>query len=251
MKYIVGDIGNTLTKICLLDNNFNIVKSHNVETLKIIKSNNLRILLNKILKNNTNKNILFSSVVPNAYKKIKFFIKKKGFRVYEIKDLNIKKLLKFNIKKFNELGSDRIANAVASFSLYKSNCLVIDFGTATTFDIVLKSGTYEGGVIAPGIKISIYNLKNSTALLPNFYLKANNKRYGKNTKEALNAGFLWGYQGLINNIIKKISLSSKKSYKIILTGGYASFFKKFINKKSIIDKNITIKGIIKIYREIL
>ena len=140
---------------------------------------------------------------------------------------------------------------MASFSLYKSNCLVIDFGTATTFDIVLKSGTYEGGVIAPGIKISIYNLKNSTALLPNFYLKANNKRYGKNTKEALNAGFLWGYQGLINNIIKKISLSSKKSYKIILTGGYANFFKKFINKKSIIDKNITIKGIIKIYRELL
>ncbi|RPG96994.1 MAG: type III pantothenate kinase [Candidatus Pelagibacter sp. TMED165] len=251
MKYIVGDIGNTLTKICLLNNNFNIINSYNIQTSKILKSNNLSKLINKILKKNINKKILFSSVVPNVYKKIKFLIEKKNLKTYEIKDLNIKDLIKFKIKKFNELGSDRIANAVASFSLYKTNCLVIDFGTATTFDIILKSGSYEGGVIAPGVKISINNLKNSTALLPDFQLKANKKKYGKNTKEALNAGFLWGYQGLINNIIKKISINGKRSYKIILTGGYANLFKKFINKQSTIDKNITIKGIIKIYRELL
>ena len=251
MKYIVGDIGNTLTKICLLNNNFYITKTYNIETSKILKSNNLKSLLKKLLKKKINKKILFSSVVPSVYKQIKFLIKKKGFRTYEIKELKIKKLIKFNIKKLNELGSDRIANAIASFSLHKSNCLVIDFGTATTFDIILKSGSYEGGVIAPGVKTSICNLKNSTALLPNFNLKANSKRYGKNTKEALNAGFLWGYQGLINNIIKKISLNGKRSYKIILTGGYANFFKKFINKKTIIDKNITIKGITKIYRKLI
>ncbi len=251
MKYIVGDIGNTLTKICLLNNNFNIINSYNIQTSKILKSNNLSKLINKILKKKINKKILFSSVVPNVYKKIKFLIEKKNLKTYEIKDLNIKDLIKFKIKKFNELGSDRIANAVASFSLYKTNCLVIDFGTATTFDIILKSGSYEGGVIAPGVKTSINNLKNSTALLPDFQLKANKKKYGKNTKEALNAGFLWGYQGLINNIIKKISINGKRSYKIILTGGYANLFKKFINKQSTIDKNITIKGIIKIYRELL
>jgi type III pantothenate kinase len=77
------------------------------------------------------------------------------------------------------------------------------------------------------------------------------KNYGKNTKEALNAGFLWGYEGLVNNIINKITNISKKKYKIILTGGYAKLFKKFIKNKSVIDQNITIKGIAKIFKGLL
>ena len=77
------------------------------------------------------------------------------------------------------------------------------------------------------------------------------KNYGKNTKEALNAGFLWGYEGLVNNIINKIITKSKKNYKIILTGGYAKIFKKFIKKKATIDQNITIKGIAKVFKELL
>ena len=82
-------------------------------------------------------------------------------------------------------------------------------------------------------------------------LKSNAKSYGKNTKEALNAGFLWGYKGLINNIIKKITSTSKLKYKVILTGGYSKLFKKHINKKSIIDNNITMKGIIKVYKHLI
>ena len=106
-----------------------------------------------------------------------------------------------------------------------------------------KNKAYQGGVIAPGIKLSIQNLSNSTALLPEFKLKSDQKNYGKNTKEALNAGFIWGYEGLINNIIKKITLKDKMKYKIILTGGYANFFKNKIKSKTIVDQNITIKGI--------
>ena len=79
----------------------------------------------------------------------------------------------------------------------------------------------------------------------------NLKVYGKNTKDALNAGFLWGYQGLINNIIKKITLKFRIKFKIILTGGYAEIFAKFINNKSTIDKHITIKGIMFIYKNLI
>ena len=189
--------------------------------------------------------------MPNAYKLIKLYLKKKKIKTCEIKDLKLEKIITLNIKMINELGSDRIANAIAAYDKYKKNCLIIDFGTATTFDIIHKPGVYEGGVIAPGVKLSINNLNKSTALLPVFSLKDNKKIYGKNTTEALNAGFLWGYQGLINNLIKKITLNGKKNYKIILTGGYASFFKKFIDKKSTLDTNITIKGIIKIYKKLL
>ena len=129
-------------------------------------------------------------------------------------------MIKINIRNVNQLGSDRIVNSIAGKKF--KNCLIIDFGTATTFDIV-KNEIYEGGVIAPGIKLSIKNLSNSTALLPKFDLKYKQKRYGKNTKDALNAGFIWGYDGLINNIINKITLNWKMNYKIILTGGICKF----------------------------
>ena len=150
-----------------------------------------------------------------------------------------------------KLGSDRIANAIGSYSEYRQNCIVIDFGTATTFDVVKRPGIYDGGVITPGVSLSIKNLNQSTALLPVLTLKKTKKNYGKNTLDALNSGFIWGYQGLINNIVKKITSISKKNYKIILTGGYASIFKNYISYPSIIDQNITIKGIIKIYKKTL
>ena len=157
-------------------------------------------------------------------------------------------MIKIKIKNFKNLGSDRIVNAIGS-NKYK-NCLIIDFGTATTFDII-KNRKYEGGVIAPGINLSILNLNKFTALLPLLKLKANQKSYGKNTTEALNAGFLWGYEGLVNNIINKIILKSKTGYKIILTGGYAKLFKKFIKRKTEVDQDVTIKGTAKVFKELL
>ena len=223
MKYLIGDIGNTSTKICIMSRKFQILRSYNFETNKMYKNN----LLKKIIRKKTNKNInsvfLFSSVVPKAFMKI-------------------------NIKNKNNLGSDRIANAIGAKKL--KNCLIIDFGTATTFDVI-KDGTYEGGVIAPGINLSIKNLSQAAALLPLINLKTNQKNYGKNTIEALNAGFVWGYEGLINNIIDKITSKSKIKYKILLTGGYANFFKKKIKKKVVIDRDITIKGIANAYKELI
>ena len=251
MKTLIGDIGNTLTKLCLVNETSIIIKEYNIETVKIIKDKNLNKLLDPILKSNIKKKILFSSVVPKAYQKINTFLKIKNYKVYEIKKLLLKNLIKIKIDKYNQLGSDRIANAIGAYSQYKKNCIIIDFGTATTFDIVKKPGVYEGGVIAPGVKLSILNLNQFTASLPIFNLKVNPKAYGKNTKDALNAGFLWGYQGLVNNIIKKIKTSFNCSFKIILTGGYSKIFSKFINNSLTIESNITIKGIMHIYKKLI
>jgi type III pantothenate kinase len=251
MNYLVGDIGNTLTKICLVNENSKILKEYSIETKDLLVRNNIYKLFNSVLKKNINKKILFSSVVPNIYNRINKFLVKKNFKSFEIKNLSLKKILKINIDSYKQLGSDRIANAIGAFDLYKTNCLIIDFGTATTFDIIIKPGVYEGGVIAPGIMLSILNLSKSTAALPEFKLKSNSKVFGKNTKDALNAGFLWGYQGLIINIIKKINLKFKRKFKIILTGGFADIFAKFIHNKSTIDKHITIKGIMYIYKKLI
>tara|TARA_B100001093_G_scaffold243836_1_gene233568 strand:+ start:268 stop:1026 length:759 start_codon:yes stop_codon:yes gene_type:complete len=251
MKYLIGDIGNTLTKFSLLNVNFKIIKSYNITTEKINKNIYKLKFLKKIIKNDLNKVVLISSVVPTVFNKIKSHLKKSEYKVYEIKELNLNKIIKLRVDSSKKLGSDRIANAIGSYSEYRQNCIVIDFGTATTFDVVKRPGIYDGGVITPGVNLSIKNLNQSTALLPVLTLKKTKKNYGKNTLDALNSGFIWGYQGLINNVVKKITSIGKKNYKIILTGGYASIFKNYISYPSIIDQNITIKGIIKIYKKTL
>ena len=247
MNYIVGDIGNTSTRVCLL-NKSKILNSIIFDTKKIFLKGFFKKIINRLSKKNLKNEILFSCVVPLALKEIKKNLKKTNYRVLEIKNLNLKKMIKINIKDFKQLGSDRIVNSIKGKEF--KNCLIIDFGTATTFDIV-KNKTYEGGVIAPGIKLSIKNLSQSTALLPMFDLKNQQKSYGKNTKDALNAGFIWGYEGLINNIINKITKNWKMKYKIILTGGYAYLFKKIIKRRTIVDQNITIKGVSEVYRKFL
>ena len=247
MNYIIGDIGNTSTRICLLTDS-KISKSIVFNTKKIFSRGFVKGIIKKFLKKDLRKDILFSCVVPKALKNIKKILKKTNYNVFEIKKFNLKKLIKINIKNINQLGSDRIVNSIEGKRF--KNCLIIDFGTATTFDIV-KNGIYEGGVIAPGVKSSIKNLSQNTALLPMFNLKKKQTSYGKNTKDALNAGFIWGYDGLINNIINKITKNRKMNYKIILTGGYANLFKKIIKRRTIVDQNITIKGVSKVYQKFL
>ena len=104
--------------------------------------------------------------------KIKKSLKSTKFKILEIKNLKLNKIIKINIKNKKNLGSDRIANAIGAKKF--KNCLILDFGTATTFDVI-KNGIYEGGVIAPGVNLSIKNLSQATALLPLINLKSNQK----------------------------------------------------------------------------
>ena len=252
MNALVGDIGNTITKVCLIEiKTFKIKKIIYLDSSKIFSSNYLKNGLKKIIKSKSiNKVALFSSVVP----KYQFFFSKILYKSYkiklrEIKETRIKKVIKINIKNRNQVGSDRIANAVGVFKKYKSNCIVLDFGTATTFDVVTSNGIYNGGIIAPGVNLSINSLTSAADQIPVFSIKKQKKVIGKNTIEALRSGFYWGYSGLINNIILKIEKETKKKYKVIFTGGYADLFKTSIISPFVIDRNITIKGIIEIFKK--
>ena len=252
MKVLIGDIGNTVTKISLIEiKKFKIIKTFYFDSFKILRKK----FLEKLLKKNTfqqdiNKHALFSSVVPKYKIKIRNFLKKNcNIKLVEIKDKKIKKNIIINLKNKNQIGSDRIANAISVYNKYKNNCIVVDFGTATTFDVITKKGVYNGGVIAPGVNLSIKNLAYSADQIPFFKLKVKKNGIGKNTLEALRAGFYWGYSGLIKNIIEKIEHETKRKYKIIFTGGYANMLKSSITKSVIIDKNITINGLIEIFKQ--
>ena len=146
MTYIIGDIGNTSTKICFFNSKFKKIRNINIETDKIYNREFKKKILINFLKKNINSKILFSSVVPLAFKKIKNYLKNSNLKLIEVKQLNLKKIIKINLKNYNQIGSDRIVNAIGVKNL--KNCLVLDFGTATTFDII-RNGKYEGGVIAP------------------------------------------------------------------------------------------------------
>ena len=251
MNVLIGDIGNTVTKICLADvKNYKIKEIIYFNSSKISLKKNLKKNLNKIIKSKLVNNVaLFSSVVPK-YQLIlkKILIKFYKIDLRQIKEKRINKIVKINMKNKKQVGSDRIANAVGVYKKYKRDCIVLDFGTATTFDVVTKNGIYNGGVIAPGVNLSIKSLSNSAAQIPFFSIKKQKKIVGKNTIEALYSGFYWGYSGLINNIILKIEKETKKKYKIIFTGGYAQLFKSSIIRPFVIDKNITIDGIIEIFK---
>ena len=179
MKFLIGDIGNTYTKICVLNNNFKILRSYNFETIKMFKGNLIKTFIKKKINKDLIPVFLFSSVVPKVFKSIKKSLKFTNYKVLEIKNLNLNKVIKINVKNKKQLGSDRIANAIGTKKF--KNCLVIDFGTATTFDVI-KDGIYEGGVIAPGVKLSIKNLSQATALLPLINLHSNQKKLEKTQK---------------------------------------------------------------------
>ncbi len=144
---------------------------------------------------------MFCSVVPSS-----FFAIKKSFNKYfniqcqELKQTHYSKLIKIKAKK-KQIGSDRIANAIGSYYAYKSDCIVLDFGTATTFDVIYR-GTYMGGIIAPGVNLSLSTLIKRANLIPPFNIKKINKVVGNNTVSALRSGFYWGYTGMIENILR-------------------------------------------------
>ena len=241
---IIGDIGNTDVKICLVDNGFKIKKKIIIKTNEISQfkiKNKLKYFFR--YKNNL-EIIVFSSVVPNIYKQFSSFFKTNlNKKIIEIKNLKLNKLIDIKVNK-KQVGSDRLANSIALIDSI-NNYIIIDFGTATTFDVIIKN-KYLGGIISPGINLSLRTLSSKASLIPEINLKKISNVIGKNTLDAVRSGFFWGYAGLIDNIINLIKKETRKSFKIVITGGFSSLFVNSIKSKVILNRDITIQGLIKI-----
>ena len=187
---IVGDIGNTETKICLVDSNNKIIKKINISTKRISKLTLLNSFKILKIKNKIIKKSLFCSVDPKSFIKIKnFLFKIYKIKCYELKTLKLKKLINIKVN-YNQIGSDRLANAIGVVN-YKDNFIILDFGTATTFDVLVKN-SYFGGVIAPGVKLSLNTLSDKATLIPKVNLKKTKKVIGLNTDNAVRSGFFLG-----------------------------------------------------------
>ena len=242
--YILGDIGNSETKLFLVNSKNRIIK---------YKSFPSKEMNNRVLNNNFNsltndyskiEKVLFCSVVPKSFSLIKKFLHKKiRKKCYEVKDLKLRSLMNIDVN-YKQVGSDRLTNAIGLLN-HKDNFIILDFGTATTFDVIIKK-SYKGGVIAPGIKISLNTLSDKATLIPKINLKKIKNIIGIDTISAVRSGFFWGYAGLIDNTFNLIKKETRKSFKLIITGGFSDLFKNSIKSKVVQDKDITVKGLIKI-----
>ena len=242
--YILGDIGNSETKLFLVNSKSRIIK---------YKSFSSKEMNNRVLNNNFNsltndyskiEKVLFCSVVPKSFSLIKKFLHKKiRKKCYEVKDLKLRSLMNIDVN-YKQVGSDRLTNAIGLLN-HKDNFIILDFGTATTFDVIIKK-SYKGGVIAPGIKISLNTLSDKATLIPKINLKKIKNIIGIDTISAVRSGFFWGYAGLIDNIFNLIKKETRKSFKLVITGGFSDLFKNSIKSKVVQDKDITVKGLIKI-----
>jgi type III pantothenate kinase len=192
-------------------------------------------------------NSVIASVVPRLTEVIEKAVKKFYTGRVKIFGRDIKPNIEICLKNKSEVGQDRIINTIASYKKFGGNLIVVDFGTATTFDIVGEKGQYLGGVIAPGINLSIKILHDMTAQLPKIQLKAQKNVIGKSTVEAINSGIYFGYIGLIEGLLKRIKDEYKENYnqemKVITTGGLSTLFNKAITGLDFNEPDLTLEGL--------
>jgi type III pantothenate kinase len=145
------------------------------------------------------------------------------------------------------VGADRLVNAVAAHDRYQGALIVVDFGTATTFDVVAPNGDYEGGVIAPGVNLSVEALHQAAAMLPRVAVQRTATVIGKDTVPAMQSGIYWGYVALIEGVVARIKAEYAQPMMVVATGGLASLFTKQIDAIQHYDPDLTIHGLVLIH----
>ena len=165
---------------------------------------------------------------------------------------DVKVPIKNNYRNPRQVGQDRLVGAYAAKCLYKAPCLIIDFGTAVTFDIVSARGEYEGGIIIPGLRLSAESLFQKTALLPRIdTIRAPRSLIGKDTAESILSGLFNGYGAMCAGLIDRIAGTMPRRPKVIITGGHTRLMQKFIRKRiDKIDQALVFKGIVLVHQNI-
>ena len=191
---------------------------------------------------------IISSVVPQSI----FNLRNLSRRYLKVEPLvigdNAELGVEVRIEKPSEAGADRLVNAVGGYLSYGGPLIIIDSGTATTFDVVGADGAFEGGVIAPGVNLSMQALHTAAAKLPRVAIQRPEHIIGKDTVGAMQAGVFWGYIGLIEGLISRIKEEYGQPMKVVATGGVVSLFEGATDAIDIFDGDLTIRGMLEIYR---
>ncbi|MFA5592153.1 MAG: type III pantothenate kinase [Micavibrio sp.] len=193
---------------------------------------------------------IISSVVPDANFNLRRLCEKNfNAAVSMVNHVLVGEGLQIKINKPEELGADRIVNALAVKNCYRYPAIVVDFGTATTFDIVDESGAYCGGIIAPGINLSVAALHQAAAKLPKIAIKKPSRVVGGDTVEAMHSGVYWGYVSMIEGIVKRVSEEMNMKPFVLATGGLAGLIAQGTAIIEAVDGDLTLKGLMLIHKQ--
>jgi type III pantothenate kinase len=191
--------------------------------------------------------VIISSVVPQAVVPLRWmsrdFFHCRAFVVGEDLDYSIP----VRLPNPREVGADRVVNAIGALKLYPPPLVIVDFGTATTFDIVDRDGAYCGGVIATGINLSLEALAAAAAKLPRIAVAAPERVIGRSTVEAMQSGIYWGYVGLIEGLLRRIEAEYGEPLTVVATGGLASLFAKGCAALAHVHPELTMLGLLELY----
>ena len=248
------DIGNTNIKTALFEG-MEMRQYWRISTDRQRSSDELGLLLMNLLQYNRIDRgqidgIMMSSVVPQ----INFTVEHMCRNYFGIEPMKIEPGVRtgINIKYENprELGSDRIANAVAAYELYGGPCITIDFGTATSFGVISERGEFLGGAICPGLKLAADALTERAAKLPRFELTKPESVIGRSTVTNMQAGIVYGYIGQINYLVERMKRELGAPHaKVVATGGLAVLVAGESNTIDVMDGLLTLKGLCLIYRK--
>jgi type III pantothenate kinase len=191
---------------------------------------------------------IISSVVPQSV----FNLRNLSRRYLHTEPLvvgeNVEMGIKVRLANPGEVGADRLVNALGAHITYPGALLIVDSGTATTFDLVAADGAFEGGVIAPGINLSLQALHAAAARLPRVAIQRPDDAIGRGTVEAMQSGIYWGYVALIEGLIDRIKAEFGAPLTVVATGGVASLFVGATDKIDHFDGDLTIRGLLEIWR---
>jgi len=249
-KIIAIDIGNSETNVGV--GNSTKWESYRYTTRKTITSDELFMMFKTTidlskLNDKAVDGVIVCSVVPQITDSVVSAISEFTTKDVLVVGPGIKTGLKVNIDNPKELGPDRIANSVGGFKKTNKEVVIVDLGTATTFDVVNSNKEYLGGSIAPGIKISLDALISKTSSLKSVELKEPDKVIGKNTYEAIQSGLVLGHASMIDSMLEKIVLESNLSPGVVITGGLGTLIQPVLNINSSYEKNLTLDGLEEIY----
>jgi type III pantothenate kinase len=191
---------------------------------------------------------IISSVVPQSI----FNLRNLARRYLSVEPLvigdNVELGIPVRINKPSEAGADRLVNAIGAHLVYPGDLIVIDSGTATTFDIIAADGAFEGGAIAPGINLSLQALHEAAAMLPRIAIQRPERVIGKDTVSNMQSGVFWGYVGLIEGMVARIKTEWARPMTVVGTGGVASLFEGATDSIDRFDPDLTIRGLLEIWR---
>lgn len=234
--YLLIDVSNSFTKVAFASSK-RVERADRIETVRLTTA-----VLARYLRRRTVETVVVSSVVPSKNRVIRRLTKDRKLVWISAR---IPLGITIDYPRPLTIGADRLANAAAVAFLYRVPAIVVDFGTAVTFDIVSEKKSYIGGVICPGLEAMTNFLYQRTALLPRLSLKEPRRAVGKSTMEAMRAGAIYGYRGLVREIIARICEQefAGKRVEVVGTGGYAQLIARKLSVINRVDPQLTLEGL--------